>query len=167
MREPRDTKTFYTDVAPKALLAHLQAGCTGSHALDLLELHNEIQLYHLEVEGIPEYINMLEDAQKQAGRAGRTINDEMRLLFATTAMLTMERYPRTNNDWEYRDDANKKWSDWNTAYKREHAKAQVKVQATEGSGKFGAANVAARIHNTSEMETNNDVDEMVMKYIEG
>ena len=126
-----------------------------------------MQRYHLKVEGILEYINMLEDAQKQAGRTSSKISDKTILLFATTAMLTMERYPRTNNDWEYRDDANKKWSDWNTAYKRAHAKAQVKVQATEGSGKFGAANAAARIHNTSEMETNNDVDEMVMKSLEG
>ena len=40
VRELRDTKTFYTDVAPKALLAHLQAGCTGCHYLYLLALHN-------------------------------------------------------------------------------------------------------------------------------
>ena len=60
--ELRDTETFYTDIAPKALLAQLQAGFTGSHDLDLLVLHNEIQSYHLEVEGRLEYINMLEDA---------------------------------------------------------------------------------------------------------
>ena len=62
VRELRDTETFYTDVDPKALIAHLQAGCICCHALDLLVLHNEMQFYHLEVEGIPEYINMLEDA---------------------------------------------------------------------------------------------------------
>ena len=75
VRELRDTETLYTDVAPKALLAHLQVRCTGRHSLDLLALHNEMQRYQLEVEGIPEYINMLEDSQKQAGRAGRTIAD--------------------------------------------------------------------------------------------
>ena len=80
------------------MLAHLQAGCTGRRSLDLLELHNEIQCYHLKVEGILDYINMLEDAQKQAGRAGRTITDKTLLLFATTAMLTTERYPITNDD---------------------------------------------------------------------
>ena len=40
VRELRDTETFYTNVAPKALLAHLQAGCTGRHALEILALHN-------------------------------------------------------------------------------------------------------------------------------
>ena len=62
IRELRDTETFYINVVPKALLAHLQAGCAGRHALYLMMLHNEMQCYHLEVEGIPEYINMLEDA---------------------------------------------------------------------------------------------------------
>ena len=69
VRELRDPDTIYTEVDPRNLFAHLQAGCTGRHALDLLALHNEMQRYHLEVEGIPEYIHMLEDAQRQAGRA--------------------------------------------------------------------------------------------------
>ena len=69
MREIRDTETIYTGLAPKALLAHLQAGCTGCHALDLLAMHNEMQHYHLKVDGIPEYINMLEDAQNKRGDA--------------------------------------------------------------------------------------------------
>ena len=56
VRELRDPNTIYTEVDPQDLLAHLQAGCTGRHALDLLALHNETQRYHLEVEGTPEYI---------------------------------------------------------------------------------------------------------------
>ena len=59
----------------------LQAGCTGYHALDLMALHNEIQLYHLEVEGIPGYINIIEDAQKQVGLSVQTIANETILLF--------------------------------------------------------------------------------------
>ena len=83
VREIRDPETIYTEVDPRDLLAHLQAGCTGRHALDLLVLHNEMQRYHLEVEAIPKYINMLEDAQRQTGRAGRAISDETLLLFGS------------------------------------------------------------------------------------
>ena len=61
---------IYTKVSPKDLLSHLQLGCTGQHALNLLALHNEMQRYHLKVEGISEYINMLKESQRQAGRAG-------------------------------------------------------------------------------------------------
>ena len=113
--ELRDLNTIYTEVDPRDLFAHLQAGCTGRHALDLLALHNEMQRYHLEVEGIPEYINMLEDAQRQAGRAGRAISDETILLFASTAMLTSERFPRANYDWEDRAELDKTWAAWKLA----------------------------------------------------
>ena len=64
VQELWDTETFNTEIPPKDLFSHLQAGFTGRHALDLLALQNEIQRYHLEVEGIPKYINMLEDAQR-------------------------------------------------------------------------------------------------------
>ena len=73
-----------------------------------------MQRYYLKVEGIPEYINMLKDAQKQAGRDGRTIADETLLFFATTAILTTERYLRTNDDWEDLSEANKTLADWKT-----------------------------------------------------
>ena len=139
----------------------------GYHALDLLALHNEIQRYHLEVEGIPEYINMLEDAQNQAGRAGRTISDETFLLFSSTAMLRTEWYPRTNNYWENSARKNKTWANWKTAYKRLHAKARVKAQATKGSDKFGAENAAGLVLKTSEVEANNGGDEVGIKDIKG
>ena len=99
VRELRDTDSLYTEVGPEELFSHLQAGCTGQHALDLLTLHNEMQSYHLKVKGISEYRNMLKDAQRQAGRAGRTIVDKNLILFASTDMLTSERFLRANDDW--------------------------------------------------------------------
>ena len=84
-------------------------------ALDLLVLHNEMQRYHLKVKGIPEYINIIKDAQRQAGRAGRTISDKTLLLFASTAMLTTEKFPRANNDWEDRAEWDKTWMQWKLA----------------------------------------------------
>ena len=73
-----------------------------------------MQRYHLEVEGIPEYINMLEDAQNKLGRSGRTIADETLLLFSSTAILAALRYPRSNNDWEDRYEDEKTWANWKT-----------------------------------------------------
>ena len=102
-----------------------------------------MQRYHLKFEGIPEYINILEDAQRQADRAERTIADETLLLFARTAMLTSERFLRANDDWEERAERDKTWSQWKIAYKCAHAKARVKAQVKNGSVKFGAANSAA------------------------
>ena len=74
-----------------------------------------MQRYHLEVKGIPKYNNMLEDAQRQAGRAGQTINDKTLLLFASTAMLTIERFPHAHNNWEEHAERDKTWAQWETA----------------------------------------------------
>ena len=136
---------FYTDVAQKLLIFHLQAGCTGRHAFDLLVLHKEMQRYHIEVERIPEYINMLKDAHEQARRAGWTTANKTLLLFASTAMLKTEQYPWTNNDWEDRTKEQKTCADWKTSYKRSHAKARIKAKATEASDKFGVANINERV----------------------
>ena len=112
VRELQDPETIYMEVAPEALLSQLQVGCTGRDAIDLLELHNEMQCYHLEAEAIPENINMLKDAQKQAGRAGRTIANKTLLLFSITKILTTELYLRTNDDWYDRTKEDKTWADW-------------------------------------------------------
>ena len=124
-------------------------GFTGRHTLDLLVLHNEMQCYHLEVEGIPEYINMLKDAQRQAVRVERTIADKTLPLFVSTAMLTSERFLHANDDWGECAEREKTWSQCKTAYKRAHAQARVKAQANDGSAKFGAANSAARQDKTT------------------
>ena len=108
-----------------------------------------MQRYHLEVEGIPEYINMLEDAHRQAGRAGRTISDDTLLLFASTVMLTSERFPSANDDWEERAERDTTWAQWKRAYKRAHTQARFKAQANDGSAKFEAANSAARQNKTT------------------
>ena len=102
-----------------------------------------MQHYHLEVEGIPKYINMLGDAQRQAGRAGETIADETLLLFASTVMITSDQFLQANDDWEERAERDKTWAQCKTSYKKAHAQARVKVQAKAGSAKFGAANSAA------------------------
>ena len=134
------------------------SGCTGRHALDLLALHNEMQRYHLEVEGIPEYINMHEDAQRQAGRSVQTITDEMLLPFASTEMLMSERFPRANDYWEDRAERDKTWATWKLLYKQAHTKARVKAQATNGSVKFGATNSAAR-QEATHLPLNNQLEE--------
>ena len=100
VRELCDPDLFYTAVKPRDLLMHLHAMCVGLHATDILNLQNEMQTYHEDMEGIPEYINKLEDAQKQSTRAGKPISDPTFLLFAANAMLRTDRIPRTNEIWE-------------------------------------------------------------------
>ena len=94
VRELRDPDIFYAAVLPRNLLYHLQLLCGGLHALDVLALQNDMQRFHLDAEGMPEYINTLEDAQKQSRRANHDITDATLLLMATNAMLATQRFPR-------------------------------------------------------------------------
>ena len=111
---------------------------------------------------------MLEDAKQKAGRAGRTISDETLLLFASTAMLTSEHFPRANDDREERAERDKTWPQRKSAYKRAHAKARVKAQANDGSAKFGAAKSAARLDNiTPPLDNQLEEDGVGLKALEG
>ena len=101
---------------------------------------------------------MLEGAQRQAGWVVQTIADETLLLFASTVMLTSERFPRANGDREDRSKRDKKWATWKSAYKQAHAKARVKAQATDGSVKFGAANSAA-LQESTHLPLNNQLED--------
>ena len=51
-------------------------------------------------------------------------------------MLTSERFPRANDDWEDRAKSDKTWASWKLAYTQAHAKARVKAQVTNGSIKI-------------------------------
>ena len=96
IRDLCHAKYFYTKVKPKEMLAHLQSTCGGLHALDVLALQEKMHNAHNDSEGIPEYINTLEDGRDKAARAGSPISNNMLVIIATKAMLTTEQYPRAN-----------------------------------------------------------------------
>ena len=98
VRELRDVVKFYMDVEPWALITHLQQQATGLRVFDLLALMDQMYQYHLEHEGITEYINALEDAQKMAALsdASNTIADGTLLLIASTSIKKSQRLPREN-----------------------------------------------------------------------
>ena len=150
VRKLREPITFYITVSPFELISHLQTICGGLHALNVLDLQNEIQHYHLDMEGIPEYINALEDAQKQSKRAVKQITAENLLLIVSNVMLASERFPRAEESWEDLTKNEKDWAAWKNLYKAADGKAKVKNKAVAGQYQFGASHSALRNdpHNT-------------------
>ena len=59
----------------------------------MLALQNEIQQYYLDTEGIPKYVNALEDSKIQSKRAGNYIEFDTLLIIATKVMLSNESFP--------------------------------------------------------------------------
>ena len=68
-----------------------------------------MQHYHLDMEGIPKYINTLEDAQRQPKRAGNPITADTLLLIAYNSMPSSERFPQEDKIWE---ELTKRKKDW-------------------------------------------------------
>ena len=103
----------------------------GLHATDVLNLQNEMQTYHEYTDGIPEYINKLEDAQKQSTRSGNLITDPNLLLFVANAMLRIDRLPRSNEIWEELPGVDRTWARWKEIYQKADMAKKVKktVQA--------------------------------------
>ena len=62
----KDAETFYTRVLAIDIMAHLDANSGGLHALDMISLRTNMTQYYAEADGIPQFIVMMEDAQKKA-----------------------------------------------------------------------------------------------------
>ena len=88
----------YMDIEPWALITHLQRHATGRYAFDVLALMDQIRQYHLEYEGVPEYINALEDAQKMKAVLDKSneIADDTLLLIASTSILKSHQFSQAN-----------------------------------------------------------------------
>ena len=76
------------------------------HTIDVLTLQNEMQDYHTDSEGILEYINTLEAAQKKSkcGTGNNLITDANLLLIAKNAMFKTGAHTCTIDKWEDLDD---------------------------------------------------------------
>jgi hypothetical protein len=56
--------------------------------------------YYVQADGIPQFIVMMEDAQKKAKRAGMPIADVELVMMALAAVLAAQHFPRKVDDWE-------------------------------------------------------------------
>ena len=144
IREHHDPVTMYSYVSPRTLLNHLWASCTGLHSLDVLALRDSMRTMHKDSEGIPEYINALEDAQRRSRRAGdaNAFSNTYLVMVATSAMLSTQQFETTNEKWEDLLPEEKTWALWKKMYKSAESKAKVRHIATGGKDQFGAAHRA-------------------------
>jgi hypothetical protein len=84
----KDANTFYTKVSTLEIMAFLDLNSGGLHAVDMISLRTNMHQYYTQADGIPQYIIMLEDAQKKAQCAGMPIADIKLVMMASMAVLT-------------------------------------------------------------------------------
>jgi hypothetical protein len=96
----KDAETFYTKVTAIEIMALLDANSGGLHAVDMISLRTNMTQYYVQADGIPQFIVMMEDAQKKAKRAGMPIADVELVMMALAAVLAAQHFPRKVDDWE-------------------------------------------------------------------
>ena len=96
----KDADTFYAKVTALEIISFLDANSGGLHAIDMISLRTNMHQYYVQVDSIPQYIIMLEDAQKKAKRAGMPIANVELFMMALAAVLVAQHFPREVNDWE-------------------------------------------------------------------
>ena len=96
-------------VSPSVLVSHLQALCVGLNSLNVLELQKYIQHYHQDMEGVPEYVNALEDAQKRSKKASNPITEDTLLFITKTPCFQRSLPPWEDEIWEDLPKNDKYW----------------------------------------------------------
>lgn len=139
-KDLKDVHSFYTHVTAKELIDHLDDNCGGLHSSEVVHLQSEMMGYYATAEGIPEYIDMLEEAQRKSVRAKLPISDDQLLAIATTAVLGSNHFPRPTDEWEAKPTADKTWGNWKRHYRNAHI-ARKRQMLAAGSPTFGTANV--------------------------
>ena len=139
-RDLRHTISFYTTVKATTIMTHLNANCGGLHPSELVTLPTDMMGYYGQAEGIPEYINMLEDAQRKLARANLPMSDAQLLAIASTAILASGHFPRPTDEWEALTANAKTWAAWKTHYRAAHiARKRQMLAAGKTTSSFGGA----------------------------
>ena len=110
--------------------------------MDALSLQIDMRKYHQQADGIPEHINMLEDAQCTSLRIDKTnpITDTSVLNSATAAMLSLQQFSCTTEEWEDVPPVDKHCHKWKTMYKTVQGRERVRAKSGGGKNSFGGVN---------------------------
>jgi hypothetical protein len=138
----KDAETFYTKVTAMDIMSLLDANSRGLHTIDMIGLRTNMQQYYSQADGIPQFVNMMEDAQKKARRAGMPIADVKLVMITLVAVLVAQHFPHEGDNWEGLPSSSQTWTAWKTAFRLAHIKRQHQILALGGEQPLGRAHAA-------------------------
>jgi hypothetical protein len=121
-------------------MALLDANSGGLHAIDMISLHTNMMQYYVQADGIPQFIIMMENAQKKVKWAGMPIADVELVMMALAAVLAAQHFPREVDDWEGLLAVDRTWRAWKVTFRLAHLKCQHQLQAAGGGEPLRGAN---------------------------
>jgi hypothetical protein len=135
----KDADTFYTKVSALKITTFLDANSGGLHAINMISLCTNMHQYYVRADSIPQYIVMLEVAQKKAKRAGMPIANIKLVMMALAAVLMAQHFPRKVNNWEGLPSISHTWAAWKTAFHLAHLKRERQYLPWGGGEPLGRA----------------------------
>ena len=125
-------------------MEHLRKRSGVQHAIDAVKIMSDMKQYFYEEASIPVYINMMDKATKKAAHAKLSISNGMLVAIATKSILVSDRFSRTTDAWEYKNDVDKTWSEWKETYLAAHESRENRLRDAGDTGghNFGMANSA-------------------------
>ncbi len=104
----------------------------------MISLRSSMTQYYVQVAGIPQFIIMMEDAQKKAKQAGMPIADVELMMMSLAAVLAAQHFQREVDGWEGLPAVNRIWRAWKVAFCMAHFKCQRQLQASGVEGPLGS-----------------------------
>jgi hypothetical protein len=98
----------------------------------MITLDTNMHGYYVQADGIPQYIIMLEEAQKKAKRAGMPIADIELVMMVLAAVLVAQHFPREADNWKGLPTNSRLWAAWKMAFRLAHFKRQCQILASGG-----------------------------------
>jgi hypothetical protein len=120
-------------------MTHLDANSRGLHAIDMISLRLNMTQYYVQVDNIPQFIVMMEDAQKRARQASMPITDIKLVMMASAAVLAAQHFPQEVDDWEGLLAIDRTWRAWKVAFCLAHLKRQRQLQLSGVGGPLDRA----------------------------
>ena len=142
----KDKELFYTNVSDTSFLQHLHYRSGGLHAIDAVNLTDEIMTYYKEAVVILKYINMLEEYQLKSKLANLPISNDTLISISTKAVLTSDDFTRTTDEWEDIENSNKTWSQCKEDYSKAHTKCALCSKEAGKGDHFSSKNLTHKAH---------------------
>ena len=98
-KDLKDTDTFYTKVTALNLLDHLTEFFAGLHTVDAVDIPQLMKELYKDSEGVPQFINAMEAAQRKSKRAKLVINNEYLHAVALKSLLQSGEYKTETREW--------------------------------------------------------------------
>ena len=92
------------------------------------------------LEGVPQFINAMEAAQRKYKRAKLVINDKYLHAVALKSLLQSGEYETETQEWSKLPEDNQTWEDWKTTFHTAYVSKKRSEAAREGGKKhFGGS----------------------------